>query len=211
VSPPPSPLGEASSIAKNEPRANLTAPDAEGLRFRQVQFASRGDRLYLLAENNALHLWDLEPSADGYQAREIRIATALPEGITCIALRPDGGLLALGDLAGTVSFFDTQRRVVTGRIPRATQEGFVPALAFSPDGRSLAVGTAQGQILIWPATRPEGRGPRLSLPGHRGMITILRFDQQGRRLASAGRTDPLVEVWDLESIRRELIDLKLSD
>src|SRR4029077_4284122 len=102
---------------------------------------------------------------------------------------------------------------VPGRISPASAEaeGLVLALAFSPDGRDLAVGTQQGPILIWPATTPTAREPRLSLPGHRGMISSLAFDHQGRRLASTAETDPLVEVWDLDLIQRELAGLGLAN
>jgi WD40 repeat protein len=51
---------------------------------------------------------------------------------------------------------------------------------------------------------------RFHLPGHRGPITNLVFDAQSGRLASAG-TDPLVEVWDLELLDRDLIQLGLAD
>jgi WD40 repeat protein len=191
----------------------MTGADADGLRFREVQIAPGGDRLYLLADNNTLHVWALDSTADGQQARELPVPAGLPEGLTSLALRPDGALLALGDRTGTVSFVDTRRRTLVGRIRTAGAEadGFVTALAFSPDGRDLAVGTQQGPILVWPASTLNPQVPRLSLPGHRGMISSLVFDPQGRRLASAGRTDPLVEVWDLELIQRELTRLGLAN
>ena len=212
VTPPPNTSGEPTA-SKKDPRSTPSGPDSDGLRFRQLQLAPRGDRLYLLAENYTLRLWALDASPAGCQAREIPVTSPLPEGITSIALRPDGAVLALGDRTGTVSLFDTRRGAVTGRIPRATDEaeGFVSALAFSPDGRNLAVGTHLGQILVWPANPSEPRDRRLSLPGHRDWISSLVFDQQGRRLASAGRTDPLVEVWDLDHIRHELAELGLPD
>jgi eukaryotic-like serine/threonine-protein kinase len=213
VTPPPIASGEPPSTVRKDSRSTTTGPDSDGLRYRQVQLAPRGDRLYLLAENRTLRLWALDVSSQGCQAREVSVTSPLPEGITSIALRPDGAVLALGDRTGAVSLFDTSRLAVTGRIPRATDdaEGFVQVLAFSPDGRNLAVGTLIGQILVWPANPSEPKDRRLSLPGHRGMISSLVFDQQGRRLASAGRTDPLVEVWDLEHIHHELAELGLAD
>ncbi len=213
VTPPPSPASEFGSTAKKDPRGLSTGPETDGLRFRQVQVSPRGDRLYLLAENSTLHLWALDVTSGGYQAREVPMIAPLPEGITSIALRSDGAVLALGDRTGAVSLLDTRRLVLTGRIPRATDEaeGFATALAFSRDGHNLAVGTLLGPILVWPATQSEPKEPRLSLPGHRGMISSLVFDHQGRRLASAGRGDPLVEVWDLEHIRHELAELGLAD
>src|SRR5262249_32009324 len=152
-------------------------------------------------------------TSEGHQTRVLPVTAELPEVIISLALRPDGAVLALGDRTGTVSLFDTQHQAVVGRIRSSSAEvdGYVTALAFAPDGRDLAVGTQQGPILVWPATQSDPKEPRLSLPGHRGMVSSLVFDPQGRRLASAGRTDPLVEVWDLELIQRELTKLGLAD
>ncbi|HZW31686.1 MAG TPA: WD40 repeat domain-containing serine/threonine-protein kinase, partial [Isosphaeraceae bacterium] len=216
VAPPPGAPGPAAAPAKADPRGTptpATVADAEGLRFREVQIAPRGDRLYLLDYSNKLHVWALDTTSEGHQARELPVTAGLPEEITSLALRPDGTILALGDRTGTVSLLDTRHRDVVGRIRSSDAEvdGYVTALAFAPDGRDLAVGTQQGPILVWPATRLEPKEPWLSLPGHRGMVSSLAFDPQGRRLASAGRSDPLVEVWDLELIQRELTKLGLAD
>ena len=86
----------------------------------------------------------------------------------------------------------------------ANPENFWLAMAFSPDGQNLAIGSAEGTISLWSVAQPNQPRLRFHLPGHRGTITSLVFDTQGRRLASAG-TDPLVEVWDLDLIVRELI------
>ena len=54
------------------------------------------------------------------------------------------------------------------------------------------------------------RSLQFHLPGHRGVIFSLAYDPQNRRLASAG-SDPLVEVWDLELLQRELMRLGLAN
>jgi len=84
-------------------------------------------------------------------------------------------------------------------------------MAFSPDGRDLAVGSPQGKISLWSVASPKQPHLRLNLPGHRGTNSLLVFDSQGRRLATAGSADPLVEVWDLDLLQRELIRLGLAD
>src|SRR5262249_5545081 len=159
--------------------------DAAVLRFHAVQVAPNGDRLYLLGEDGTLQIWDLDASSGGCRARAVPVGAGLPEGLTCLALRPDGAVLALGDRTGAGPLFDARRAATTGRIKATGGDGagFVPALAFSPDGRDLAVGTQQGAIVIWPATGPAPSEPRLTLPGHRGMISSLAFDARGRRLA----------------------------
>jgi len=146
------------------------------------------------------------------QARDLDWVVPLTNGATSLALRPDGAVLAVGDRTGTVTLVDTARRTVLGRIKPQSGEGesFWLAMAFSPDGRDLAVGSPQGKISLWSVASPKQPRLRLNLPGHRGTNSLLVFDSQGRRLATAGSADPLVEVWDLDLLQRELMRLGLA-
>ncbi|MFI5457780.1 MAG: WD40 repeat domain-containing serine/threonine protein kinase [Isosphaerales bacterium] len=147
------------------------------------------------------------------QARDLNWVVPLTNGATSLALRPDGAVLAAGDRTGTVTLIDTARRTVLKRIKpqSAERESFWLAMAFSPDGRDLAVGSPQGKISLWSVASPTEPHLRLHLPGHRGTNSLLVFDSQGRRLASAEFNDPLVEVWDLDLLQREIIRLGLAD
>ncbi len=68
----------------------------------------------------------------------------------------------------------------------------VGAVAFSPDGRSLASGDDSGRITIW---NVADRSEVFSLHGHTGPVTGLAFSPDGARLASAG-ADGSVRLWD---------------
>ena len=56
-------------------------------------------------------------------------------------------------------------------------------LAYSPDGRIIAVGRENGRIALVDASSLEILG---ELPGHRGRVTALAFSLDGRYLASSG-------------------------
>jgi WD40 repeat protein len=105
---------------------------------------------------------------------------------------------------------DTARRTIVGQFdpPDRLNQGVMPALAFSPDGKRLAVGSYQGRIILWSVAIPARPSPELRLPG-RGKVNGLVFDDHGRRLASTGG-DPTVEIWDLDLIERELGRLGLG-
>src|SRR5207249_3939074 len=122
-----------------------------------------------------------------------------------------GALLAVGDRTGTVTLIDTRTRGLVAKIrpPNEDSDNYWLAMAFSADGESLAIGSTTGTISLCSVTQPREPQPRFHLPGHRGTTTSLVFDTEGRRLASAG-TDPLVEVWDLDLIARELKRLGLA-
>jgi WD40 repeat protein/serine/threonine protein kinase len=69
------------------------------------------------------------------------------------------------------------------------------AVAFSPDGRYLAVGGAdntRGTLRLWDA--PTGKKVR-TLHGHRSTVQAVAFSPDSRRLASGSR-DGTVRLWD---------------
>jgi WD40 repeat protein len=199
------------------PRRAAGAPDPPALSYRAIQIGPDDRTIYLIDQNRQPHVWGLESKADATEvhARELSWPQSVPipeGGFIAIALRPDGKILAVADRSGTILLIDTSRRKVVGRIkpPGDLVASFSLPIAFSPDGNSLAVGCPQdGTISIWSVDQPSRPRLRLNLPGHRGLFT-LAFDPQGRRLASQG-IDPLVEVWDLDLIQRELTQWGLSD
>ena len=72
-------------------------------------------------------------------------------------------------------------------------EGF-SRVAFSPDGKTLALGTNKGPILLWDI---HGWKERKRLTGHAGIICKLEFSPDGGLLASATKWgDGAVHVWD---------------
>jgi RNA polymerase sigma factor (sigma-70 family) len=77
--------------------------------------------------------------------------------------------------------------------------GAIFALAYSPDGKTLASGTgsSEGVIRLWDATTGK---ERLLLQPHAGQINSLAFSPDGTKLASIGTgkdptSDPLY-IWD---------------
>jgi eukaryotic-like serine/threonine-protein kinase len=217
VPPPHSGIEPAPASIPGAQRTNTLGADNSAPLFRSVQIAPRGDRLYLIDMIGLLHVWALDgPSAveaSAIQARDLDWAIPVAEGgFNNLALTGDGAILALGDRSPTVTLVNTSNHRILNRIkhPNGEAESYWFALALSPDGRDLAVGSEQGTISLWSIAQTTRPRLRFRLPGHRGITTSLVFDAQGRRLASAGM-EPLVEVWDLELIQRELAQLKLDD
>jgi WD40 repeat protein/DNA-binding SARP family transcriptional activator len=78
--------------------------------------------------------------------------------------------------------------------------GLIYALAFSPDGQQLAVGTGDGRVYLW---RMSDHQPAAVLHGHRSIVQSVAFSPDGRWLAS-GSDDRLICVWDVYTTRRQL-------
>jgi YD repeat-containing protein len=216
--PPPPPAGATATIvpgSRLEGRGRQGNPNRNGpprVDPFSVQLAPRGDRIYMLGDFNRLIIWTLETgnSSGPIKAHRLESAAGLPDGLNRLALRPDGALLAIGDRTGTVTLLDTTRMSVVGRI-KPPSEDAQGSLAFSPDGRRLAVYSPQGQILIWSVANPSDPQIALRLPGQRGMFPSVVFDPRGQRLASSSAgIEPMIEIWNLQLIERELTRLGFS-
>jgi WD40 repeat protein len=82
----------------------------------------------------------------------------------------------------------------------------VTAVAFSPDDRLLASGSADRMVKLWSTITGK---EMLTLVGHRDRVTSVAFSPDGKRLAS-GSADRTVRVWDT-STGQELLCLTAHD
>jgi WD40 repeat protein len=114
--------------------------------------------------------------------------------VSALAFREDGGLLAVGTL-GEVVVWD----LLAGRPALVLNEipGSVHALAFSRDGKRLAVGSGQparsGSVRVY--TAPDGTLLH-DFRGHDDVVSGIAWRRDGAQLASAS-LDGTVRLWDL--------------
>src|SRR5262245_60051248 len=116
--------------------------------------------------------------------------------VLCVAYAPDSVTLASGSADGSVRFWD----LGTGRpnlwIPDAG--GVVLSLAFSPEGKVLAVGT-HSQVALWGLTSQQ---PLEYLRGQRGGTCVVAFTPNSRNVVLAGYLDEHLSLWDLNDTSR---------
>ncbi|MFA1543048.1 WD40 repeat domain-containing serine/threonine protein kinase [Actinomadura monticuli] len=105
-----------------------------------------------------------------------------------VAITADGRTIAAGGLDSTITLWD----VASGRVLRTIQKtGWVSALAFSPDGRSLASScSTPGLLLIWDAA--TGRIKVNVRSGEFG-LNSLAYSPDGRTIAGA---NPDAQLFD---------------
>jgi WD40 repeat protein len=122
-----------------------------------------------------------------------------PDSVTEVRFSPNGKTLAEAESGGTIRLWnlaDPARPVAWG--PALTEpDSDTSALAFSPDGRTLAFDRDES-IRLWNVSdpaRPSVLGRPLT--GHTDLVETLAFSPDGRTLAS-GSDDHTVRLWDLD-------------
>lgn len=111
------------------------------------------------------------------------------------AFSPDARYLVLGSYDGRVVRVDVRTRRREGL---AKLGDYVQALAFSPDGRTLAAAGPGRRLHLLDAS--GGRTRDLRTNRRTGAIYALRFSPDGHRLAMAG-SNKTIMVWDVRARR----------
>ena len=119
----------------------------------------------------------------------------LGEPVNALAFLPLGWVVA-GDWAGKIHFLSTAGRP---RVPVEPYPSKIFAIAASPDGSTLAVAGAAGEINLFDVS--SGR-KLATLKGHEMPVESLDFSPDGKHLASAS-WDKTVRVWEVPSGREE--------
>ncbi len=145
------------------------------------EIAFSADDTLLVSAGRDVILWRMPQGTVAYR---------IPRQAKSVALSPDKRLLAASGTTHLV-LHDIQ----TGNAVRTlAYPSGVSAVAFSPDGRTLAAGYGDGVVKLWdPSTGKEMQ----TLLRHAGSVSVLTFSKDGQWLASAA-ADNLIKLWKLQ-------------
>ncbi len=153
--------------------------------FKQVCFTVDGKTL-ALGGKEGIFVWDVETD------RELKQTSGWP---FALALSRDGRTLAWDTESGGVCLWkwrgDTFIQIPPSRTPDDGQLHF-PAIAFSPDGKTLASTGQDNCVTLRDAA--TGKANKM-LVGHEAAVTSLDFSPDGKTLVS-GSVDGTVLIWD---------------
>ena len=126
--------------------------------------------------------------------------------ITDVAFSPDGTQLAVASSIG-IWLYDAQTLHETTLLTGLT---WVNSVVFSPDGGTLAGGSADGTIRLWDAATGESRR---TLKGHASDVRSVAFNADGTTLVSGGGwEDNTVRLWNTGTgeLRKSLTGMSLT-
>ncbi|HEX8204126.1 MAG TPA: hypothetical protein VF590_26855 [Isosphaeraceae bacterium] len=204
-----------------ETRSQVRSVEAHAKWIRGVEAAPDGKTIASVADDMVGRLWD---AATGRLLHELRghaetTPHHYPSMLYACAFAPDGRLVATGDKVGHVAVWEVTsgRQVARLEAPemytwdptqRRHSIGGIRALAFSPDGKHLAVGgmgqvgnidhlegKALVQVFDWETGKRVHHFPS---DGFKGLVERLAFHPRGDwLLAAGGAMDGFLLAFDL--------------
>ncbi|MCA8996081.1 MAG: hypothetical protein KDA80_03830 [Planctomycetaceae bacterium] len=190
---------------------------------RPVGYAFGPEEDYIVVTtNNAITAWST------LNGEKIANSGRFPVTIKCMAMHPDGELIAVGTVSRPIYAEDgsgyipiRDRKVIgieasrvaiwnmkTQKVVKTFEVGElgVNCLKFSPDGREIAAGIGEyntpGRLRIWSLSTGA---PIHNSECHKESIQFLDYHPEGHTIAT-GSQDGIIKLWDCENIhlRHEL-------
>jgi WD40 repeat protein len=128
-------------------------------------------------------------------------AKSVAPTVRCLAYSPDGLSLAIAgneDKDGLLVVWNLN--LLRPRFRRREPVG-CRSVAFSPDGRTIALARDAPDVLLLDARSGE---PSKTIAGHRNNVMCLTFTPDGRKLIT-GAADRTVRIWDVATGKEEAV------
>jgi WD40 repeat protein len=218
----------------------IRSVDAHQKWIRDVRATPDESQIVSVADDMACKLWDAESGAlvKEFRGHAEKTPHNFPSMLYCSAVSPDGKHVATADKVGHVIVWEiaTGNQAIALDVPvmytwdpkaRIHSIGGIRSLAFSPDGKQLAVGgmgqvgnidhlgaEARVAIFDWQDGKSEPTH-EFHDDNYKGLVEFMAFDPEGKwLLAAGGDHSGFVQFFDLASkkaIKQEKAPMHIHD
>jgi WD40 repeat protein len=164
-----------------------------GVLTHSLAFSPQGGWLAAGSRDGNLRLWKVADLLAG-QPAPVMTVLAHKKGVNAVSFSPDGQRLASGGNDAVARFWDPEEGLMTGMTIGGSFA--VPSIAFTPDGKTLAVVNGD-KVRLREVGSERITGTFLSASS----LFQVAFSPDGRLLAVTG-SDNLIRIWQAEQAYR---------
>ncbi|MBL0173937.1 MAG: caspase family protein [Ignavibacteria bacterium] len=147
-----------------------------------------GMKVFSCGRDSTVKAWNM---ANGECLWTVRAPAATLN--TSLALSPDNTTLAVGDMNGHLTFWDTRNGTLRRDV--AAHGSYITNVSFTPDGRHVVTAGRNDSIVVWDAS---SGGALRRIAAQSLWVNDIAISRDGGRLASAGQNGA-VKLWNLQS------------
>jgi glucose repression regulatory protein TUP1 len=150
-------------------------------------------------------MWDMENG-------QCVLTLSIEDGVTTVAISPDGRFVAAGSLDKTVRVWDTSTGFLVERLEAPDGHlDSVYSVAFTPNGKDLVSGSLDKTIKLWELQSARGASSThkggvcvRTFTGHKDFVLSVASTPDGQWILS-GSKDRGVQFWDPRTAQVQLM------